>query len=111
MPTTGSCEFKLSNEAKNGVVSDPVLLGRGEWAWVDRSVDGKRWLMVNAGCPDCGHPMTLWRRLEGTDAAGHTIDAAGLVKPSVAHSYKVEGVEKCGFHTQPTKLLGFVDLR
>ncbi len=100
MPTTGAYEFILSDKAKHGIVSDAMLLGRGEWAWVDRQVDEKRWLMVNACCPDCGHPMTLWRRLEGTEASGHTIDSAGNVRPSVLHSYKVDGVERCGFHTQ-----------
>lgn len=111
MPTTGSYEFKLAAAAKDCVIEDAMDLKPGEWGWVDRSADEKRWLMLFACCPDCTHAMTLWRRFGTGKPAGHDIDGAGNIRPSVLHSYPVDGVEQCGFHTMPTKLLGFVDLR
>lgn len=119
MPTQWAYAFKLAAAAKDGLVEDGHLLKPGEWAWVDRTIDytpdgikeKTRWLMIYACCPDCKLPMTLFRRRGKTEPAGHTIDKDGNIKPSVLHSYKIEGVEQCGFHTQPTKLLGFIDLR
>ncbi len=111
MPTTGSYEFRLSDKAKDGVVKDAVELQRGEWAWVDRTTVDRRYLMLNACCPDCGLAIGLWRKYGVDEPIGHSIDSEGNVRPSVLHSYKVDGVEKCGFHTQPTKLIGFIDLR
>lgn len=119
MPTSGSYNFKLSAKAKDGLIEDPIDLERGEWAWIDRTTDYEavgikescRWLMIYAGCPDCGQPMTLYRRRGAGEAKGHDIDGQGNIRPSVLHSFPVNGVEQCGFHTQPTKLLGFMDLR
>lgn len=112
MATTGSYEFKLSEKAKDGAVEDSAHLARGEWAWTDRkTVDGNRWLMLHACCPDCGMAVGLWRKYGDGKPVGHDIDAQGNVHPSVLHSYHVDGKETCGFHTMPTKLLGFVDLR
>jgi hypothetical protein len=119
MPTTGAYEFKLAAKAKDGLVEDAPDLERGEWAWIDRTTDYNaagvkepcRWLMIYACCPDCGEPMTLYRRRGGGEAKGHDIDKTGNISPSVLHTWQVNGIERCGFHTQPTKLLGFVDLR
>lgn len=119
MPTTGSYQFKLAVASKDGLVEDGHLLQKGEWAWVDRTADYEaggvketcRWLMIYACCPDCGNALTLYRKRGVKEPVGHDIDAAGNVSPSVLHTWQVNGVEQCGFHTQPTKLLGFVDLR
>lgn len=119
MPTTGYYEFKLAAEAKGGVIEDECDMLPGEWAWIDRTTDyegpdykGKvRWLMIYACCPDCKLPLTLYRRRGDGEPKGHDIDSQGNISPSVLHSWVCEGVEKCGFHTMPTKLLGFVDLR
>jgi hypothetical protein len=119
MPTSGSYAFKLAAKAKGGLIEDPMDLERGEWAWIDRTADFEaagikekvRWLMIYACCPDCGQPMTLYRKRGQGEVKGHNISPAGDISPSVLHSWPVNGVEQCGFHTQPTKLLGFVDLR
>lgn len=119
MPTTGAYDFKLAAKAKEGVIDDAYDLEPGEWAWIDRTTDYEeagvkfkdRWLMIYAGCPDCKQPMTLYRRRSQGEAKGHDIDAKGNIRPSVLHTWPVNGVEQCGFHTQPTRLLGFVDLR
>lgn len=110
MPTTGAYEFKLSPKAVDGLIGDVLGIFRGEWAWHRKNVNGDEFLAIYCCCPDCGLPMTIWRRF-GSEVTGHTIDGAGNISPSVLHSYKVRGVEKCGFHTIPTKLLEFVDLR
>lgn len=106
MPTSGAYEFRLAAKAVNACVPDDHLeyIEDGEWAWVERAQD-YGWILMNR-CPDCHGLATLWRK-----DRGHKIDAQGNISPSVLHSYKVNMVEKCGFHTQPTKLLGFVDKR
>lgn len=107
MPTTGAYEFRLAVKAVDGLIPEDHIewIEKGEWAWIDMRRDTYGWLLMHR-CPDCGEMGTLWQ-----NGRGHTIDAQGNVSPSVAHSWKYAGVEKCGFHTQPTKLLGFVDLR
>ena len=121
MPTQGSYQFKLAPKAVDGVIKDENDIMPGEWAWIDRTADyegpdykGKvRWLMIYACCPDCKLPLTLYRRRGEGEGKGHDIDAQGNVSPSVLHSFMFGDppVEQCGFHTYPTKLLGFVDLR
>lgn len=110
MPTVGSYEFNLASFALNGFVDDDRAheMKRGEWAWIDRGEFG---LMIYAMCPDCGNLMTLYRKRGDQEPQGHKIDNVGGLHPSVLHSYKEAGVELCGFHTMPTRLLGFVDKR
>lgn len=119
MPTTGYYEFKLAPRAKGGLIEDENDILVGEWAWIDRTADYEgpdfkgtvRWLMIYARCPDCKELCTLYRRRGTGEAKGHNIDSQGNITPSVLHTFIYQGVEKCGFHTQPTKLLGFMDLR
>ncbi len=119
MPTTGSYQFKLAAKASGGVIADGLDLEPGEWAWIDRTQDyevdgikaGTRWLMIYACCPDCKQHLCLYRKRGENEGRGHDIDAQGNISPSVLHTWVVAGVEQCGFHTQPTKLLGFIDLR
>jgi hypothetical protein len=119
MPTGGSYEFKLAKKSKDGFIEDAYDLERGEWGWIDRTQEFQdagvtekvRWLMIYACCPDCGEPMTLYRKRGSGEPAGHNIDPQGNISPSVLHSWIVKGVEQCGFHTQPTKLLGFIERR
>jgi hypothetical protein len=116
VPTTGAYDFRPALAAVNGVIQDELAIGKGEWAYIDRTLDfadiGRgRVLMIYLNCPDCGHLMTVYRKRGETEAKGHRIDAAGNISPSVLHTWKVDGVEQCGFHTSPTRLLGFVDLR
>jgi hypothetical protein len=119
MPTTGSYKFNLAKKAQGGVIADENDIEKGEWAWIDRTADYKgadfqgqvRWLMIYARCPDCGEFATLWRRRGSGEPQGHDIDGHGNVKPSILHSWKVKDVEQCGFHTYPTQLLSFTDLR
>lgn len=106
MPVNGPYEFRLSTSAKAGLVEDAVNIEPGAWAWYKN--DG--FLAVFACCPDCKQPMTLWRRF-GADTHGHQLDSRGNLHPSVLHSFPVNGVETCGFHSMPTRLLDFVDLR
>ena len=108
MPTTGAYEFKLAACAIEGIVEDELKMTFGEWGW--HKVPENGFLAVYACCPDCGFLICLWRRF-GDQVVGHQLDSQGNLHPSVAHSYKVADEEKCGFHTQPTKLLNFVDLR
>lgn len=111
MPTTGSYELKLAPKAENGFVPDERIepdIGPGEWAWIDKSYifDGRRkFYMVCFRCPDCKFMGTIWRHTAAGGSEGHTIDAEGIVRPSIGCGHN------CGFHTQPTKLLGFVDKR
>jgi hypothetical protein len=112
MPTSGAYEFKLATASVNGVVADENSIQSGEWAWHDRGADEepKRRYILLICDPDCKLPATLWFPNVKNN---HTIDAQGNVTPSVWHKM-TDGdppVERCGFHTQPTKLLGFVDLR
>jgi len=120
MPTSGAYEFKLAASAKGGLIEDELAIKPGEWAWIDRTQlyeaggvreENCRWLMIYACCPDCKQLMTLYRRRAATEPQGHSIDAQGNLHPSVGHSWRVAGVEQCGFHTMPTRLLGFIDLR
>jgi len=110
MPTSGSYEFKRADKAVNGIVQDERDIGIGEWAWLDRGAEeepNRRYLLLIRD-PDCQMEGTLWFQ-----GKGHQIDAQGNVSPSILHSWKYGDppVEKCGFHTQPTKLLDFVDHR
>ena len=110
MPTTGSYEFRRAAKSVNGVVQSEMDIAPGEWAWHDRGADEepKRRYILLLCDPDCKMPSTLWFQ-----GKGHTIDAQGNVTPSVYHKwpYGDPPVEQCGFHTQPTKLLEFVDKR
>lgn len=113
MPTAGPYEFKLASAAgQGGVVDNENVIWRGEWAWVDRQHAGaRRWLAIYVRCPDCGTLATLWRRYgDASDQHGHQIDGQGGISPSVGCP-DIPGRVPCGFHTQPTKLLGFVDRR
>jgi hypothetical protein len=121
MPTTGAYSFKRAAKANSkGVVADEKDIAVGEWAWICRTVDWedagekkeKHYLLIYLRDPDCCELATLWRRF-GTEIHGHDIDSQGNVHPSVLHNwpYGDPPVERCGFHTQPTKLLDFVDLR
>lgn len=122
MPTTGSYSFKRAAKAgPDGVVSDENDIAVGEWAWIRMDLDGdnqdgtkwkKDYLLIYIRDPDCKMLATLWRRF-GEVSVGHDIDAQGNVHPSVLHQwpYGDPPFERCGFHTQPTKLLDFVDLR
>jgi hypothetical protein len=108
MPTAGAFEFKLAPAAgPGGVIVDENGIAKGEWAWLDREPKGasRRWLAVYLRCPDCGILATLWRSY-GDDKHGHQIDAQGNISPSVGCPHS-----PCGFHTQPTKLVGFIDRR
>lgn len=120
MPTVGPYSFKLSSIAVDGFVPDERVheMARGEWAWIDRTedlkkmgIDGGRFLMIYACCPDCNNPLTLYRKRGEKEPQGHAIDKDGNVHPSVLHTWQINDVEQCGFHTQPTTLLGFVDKR
>src|SRR5579871_500396 len=105
MSTSGAYSFLAANAAVNGLIEDENKIEKGEWAWIIRGSKS-----LYARCPDCGELCTLWCNAEGK-IRGHDIDGAGNVTPSVLHSWVYQGVERCGFHTSPTKLLGFVDRR
>lgn len=110
IPTSGAYEFKRATKSKDGVVTDQRDIAVGEWAWLDRGAEEapeRRYLLLIRD-PDCQMEATLWFQ-----GKGHTIDAQGNVTPSIAHNWKYGDppVERCGFHTQPTKLLDFVDRR
>jgi hypothetical protein len=109
MATTGAYVFKLCPHAIDGVVADENMIGVGEWAWVERD----KLRMVLMRDPDCKELATLWIQYESSEQRGHQIDAQGNVNPSVLHNwhYGDPPVERCGFHTQPTRLDGFVDRR
>lgn len=109
MPTTGAYEFKLTVKAKEGVIDDENLIDRGCWAWIDRTTKERRWLSIYLRCPDCGILATLWRSF-GDKSHGHQIDAQGNISPSVGCPHVIDG-KPCGFHTQPTRLISFVDRR
>lgn len=116
MPTTGAYEFKPANADALfvGDVSSPDLLLPGHWAWVDRTEElGERFLTIYMTCPDCKGLASLGYKRGDKPWHGHSIDAEGNISPSVLHSWKygTEQKEMCGFHTQPTKLLGFKDRR
>lgn len=112
MARSGAYEFKLAVAAKDALIEDEARILPGEWAWVEMetTASGGHYRAIYARCPDCLELMTLWRSF-GNDQKGHTIDGAGNVHPSVLHSWPVNGVEQCGFHTMPTRLLGFIDRR
>jgi hypothetical protein len=109
MATVGAYEFKPAEGARDGAIDDENKIGRGCWAWLDRTTPERRWLSIYLRCPDCGILATLWRSF-GDQSSGHAIDAAGNVSPSVGCPHKPDGTP-CGFHTQPTRLVGFVDRR
>lgn len=114
MPTTGSYEFKPANAEALfvGDVHTVEQLPPGTWAWVDRTEElGERFLTIYMTCPDCKGLASLGYKRGDKPWHGHGIDADGNITPSVLHSYKMDGVEQCGFHTQPTKLIGFKDRR
>jgi hypothetical protein len=116
MPSTGAYEFKPHNAAALivGDVSSPDVLLPGTWAWVDRTEElGERFLTIYMTCPDCKGLASLGYKRGDKPWHGHNIDPAGNISPSVLHSWKYGNppVEKCGFHTQPTKLVGFVERR
>ena len=108
MPTVGAYEFRRSPKAINGVIRREDEISNGEWAWVDRTHDfgdGTNHFMVYCRCPDCGLLATVWR-VESPPGHDHELSAAGELTPSVQCPHG-----SCGFHTQPTKLLDFVDRR
>ncbi len=112
MPTSGAYEFRRAAASQNGVVVDENQVQVGEWAWWDRGADEeprRRYILLICD-PDCKTPATL---LFPNVTNHHTIDAMGNVTPSVWHKFPFGDppVEMCGFHTQPTRLLDFVDLR
>jgi hypothetical protein len=107
MPTQGAYAFKLAPKAVDHQIPTDHLeyIEPGEWAWIKLDDQG---LCLFNRCPDCHHLATLWQ-----NGKGHTIDLEGNISPSVLHSVLWGDPPKqiCGFHTQPTKLLGFKDLR
>lgn len=118
MPTTGSFVFSRALTAdSHGIIQDPNTITKGEWAWIDRTTDwsdeegrgSRRWLMIYARCPDCGFLSTLWR-IGAPSGRDHQVGPDGTLHPSVECTHVIEG-KKCGFHTQPTRLGGFVDIR
>lgn len=114
MPTIGSYEFKPANASALiiGDVTSPDLLPPGTWAWVDRSEEfGEKFLCIYMTCPDCNGLASVGHKRGDRPWQGHAIDAQGNISPSVLHTWQIAGVEQCGFHTQPTKLAGFVDRR
>jgi len=121
MPVNGPYDFKRAVKADaRGVVQKDEDIGVGEWAWIDRTLDWsdgdvehkKRVLMIYLRDPDCKTLCTVWRKF-GDEVHGHDLDAAGNISPSVLHQwpYGDPPQERCGFHSMPTKLLDFVDLR
>jgi len=119
VPTTGAYSFRRAQKAgPDGIIENENDIAIGEWAWNRRSIqiaepgDEKLYLLLLLRDPDCKELATLWRRF-GSDVHGHDIDGQGNVTPSVWHRfpYGDPPIERCGFHTQPTKLLDFVDVR
>lgn len=118
MPINGPYDFKrAAKAAPNGLIIDENDIDVGEWAWVDytdrvASEVGKKYLLILIRDPDCKTPATVWRRF-GDEVHGHDIDSQGNVKPSILHNWRYGDppVERCGFHSYPTRLLDFVDIR
>jgi hypothetical protein len=115
VPTTGYYEFKRAAKAVNGLIADENEIEVGEWAWVDYSLrvgGGGKYLLMLIRDPDCKTLSTLWRGFKD-QVYGHNIAASGIVSPSILHNWPFGDPPKelCGFHTQPTKLLDFIDLR
>lgn len=117
MPVNGPYVFKRAAKADvRGVIQDENDIAVDEWAWIEKLPGGdqsSRVLLIYLRDPDCKELCTLWYRLDGDVQRGHEIDAQGNVKPSVLHTwqYGEPKVERCGFHSSPTQLLDFVDLR
>lgn len=122
MPVNGPYDFRLAVKAVGGLISNENDIAVGEWAWIDRTTDfedqgvpqTKRYLLIYARDPDCKTLCTVWRRFgDSGEPHGHQIDGHGNVTPSLLHNwpYGDPPSEKCGFHSYPTRLLGFVDLR
>lgn len=119
MATAGAYIFRRAKAASpEGVIQDENAIQAGEWAWIDRSSEWpeeaqkqacSRWLMIYARCPDCGHLSTVWR-LGAPAGHNHDLSIDGELQPSVQCDHTV-GAGKCGFHTHPTRLEGFTDLR
>lgn len=119
MPVNGPYQFKRAAKADaQGVIADENEIGVDEWAWFRISIQSNKpaaemqHLMLLIRDPDCKELATIWRRF-GTDAKGHQIDGQGNVHPSILHTwpYGEPPVERCGFHSIPTRLLDFVDVR
>lgn len=106
MPTSGAYEFRLAARAVDTCIPRDHIewFEPGEWAWVKMDAP-EGWLLMHR-CPDCKEMGTLWAY-----GKGHRIDPDGSIHPSVLHGYRIAGVEQCGFHTQPTRLLNFVEKR
>lgn len=122
MPVNGPYDFRRAVKAgPDGIVEDENDIAVGEWAWIRKIVDVEEdgvkkpvlYLLIYLRDPDCKTLCTVWRRFGATPAQGHDIDSGGKVVPSVLHNwpYGDPPTEKCGFHSSPTRLLGFVDVR
>jgi hypothetical protein len=122
MPINGPYNFKRAAKGDaRGVVADEKDIAVGEWAWIDRSPEWveagvtrtQRYLLIYLRDPDCKELCTLWRRFGEGKVDGHEIDGQGNVSPSILHQWPFGDPpqERCGFHSMPTKLLDFVDLR
>lgn len=122
MPVNGPYNFKRAAKANaQGVVLKDEDIGVGEWAWIDRTQEwedagakqSKRHLLIYLRDPDCKELCTVWRRFGDGKPQGHDIDGQGNVTPSVLHNWPFGDPpqERCGFHSIPTKLLDFVDIR
>lgn len=112
MPTSGAYDFKRAAKSVNGVVQSELDIAPGEWAWHDRGADEeprRRYILLICD-PDCKLPSTL---IFPNVKANFTIDTQGNITPSVHHKwpYGDPPTECCGFHTQPTRLLDWVELR
>jgi len=113
MPVNGPYNFKRAAKADaRGVIENDDDIGVGEWAWVDREVSDVRLLMIYLRDPDCKTLCTVYRRF-GKEASGHDLDGQGKLSPSVLHNWPFGDPpqERCGFHSMPTMLLDFVDIR
>lgn len=118
MTTVGPYSFTRAAAADpQGLIQDENRILPGEWAWIDRAQDwsdgkgdsSRRWLMIYARCPDCLTLSTVWR-LNAPAGHSHDLDPQGHLTPSVECPHQPNGAP-CGFHTHPTTLRDFVDLR
>lgn len=122
MPVNGPYDFRRAAKAgPDGIVEDENDIDVGEWAWIRKPVeigegDSKKqvlYLLIYVRDPDCKTLCTVWRRFGSDKPHGHDVDSFGHVTPSVLHNwpYGDPPTERCGFHSIPTRLLGFVDVR
>lgn len=112
MPVNGPYQFRRAAKSDaRGMIDDENEIQVDEWAWVRRPGDPE-FLMLLLRDPDCRMLATIWRRF-GSDVKGHQIDAQGNVHPSILHTwlYGDPPAERCGFHSMPTRLLDFTDIR